>query len=78
MFHMPTFIRIVIALSLALPGLAAGAEKAPDGMVLIPGGEFLMGSLAEEVAKMKKKFGISVDGTTLSMQKRQTESFYGG
>jgi formylglycine-generating enzyme required for sulfatase activity len=57
MFRVSTFIRIIFALSLALPGLAAGAEKAPGGMVFIPGGEFLMGSSAEEVARIKKKFG---------------------
>jgi formylglycine-generating enzyme required for sulfatase activity len=57
MFRISNFIRIIFALFLALPGFATGADKAPDGMVFIPGGEFLMGSSAEEIAKVKKKFG---------------------
>ncbi len=57
MFRVFICTRIAFALLLALPASAIGAEKVPDGMVFIPGGEFLMGSTAEEVAKMRKKYG---------------------
>lgn len=41
----------------SLPALAEVVKTAPSGMVLVPKGEFTMGSSPEEIAAVKKEFG---------------------
>jgi formylglycine-generating enzyme required for sulfatase activity len=49
-------LAVVILASCAILGASADGI-APKGMMLIPAGEFLMGSSSEEVAELKEKFG---------------------
>ncbi len=47
----------IIAFSIGLCRFAWGAQAAPEGMVLVPEGEFIMGSSQQEINEVKKVFG---------------------
>ncbi len=47
----------IIAFSIGLSRFAWGGQAAPEGMVLVPEGEFLMGSSRQEIDELKKVFG---------------------
>ncbi len=78
MIFRPLFILFFfIGFALAIPHSPANAEetpgKAPEGMVLVPGGEFIMGAGEEEIKKLAEEAGARTEWFA-DEGKRRTES----